>query len=89
MNGYQKHRDKQNKKMEQLISTTKQPLNFDMLHDSEWYKEAEKRGFYVWLKGVSISDDSLYHYSVRMMIEKESPEWIQVERPKVGERFGR
>lgn len=89
MDGYIKNREKQYKKIEHLTDTTKNPLNFDTMHDLEFYDLVEKRGHYAWLKGVAISYDSLYHYSVRMMTEKESPVWIQIERPKVGERFGK
>jgi YHS domain-containing protein len=88
IDGYENYRVKERKKIEHLHGLTKSPLNFDMLHDIEWYKKSEKRGHYVWLKGVSISEDSLYHYAVRMMIE-ESPIWERAERPKVGVRFGR
>lgn len=87
MNGYQKFRVKQHKKVEHLTDLTRNPLNFDMMHDIEFYKETEKRGFYVWLKGVSISYDTLYHYAVRMMTEKNSPEWVRTERPRTVERF--
>ena len=64
-------------------------LNFDVLADIFTYKETEKRGFYVWLKGVSIDWVQLNHYCLRKMLEKESPVWEQIERPKVGVRFGR
>lgn len=87
MSGYLFNREKQNKKVEHLTDLTKNPMNFDTMHDIECYKESEKRGFYVWLKGVSISEDSLYHYSVRMMTEKNSPEWLRIERKSPAERF--
>jgi hypothetical protein len=85
MNGYEKHREVLNKT--KLKSETN--LNLDTFADIFFYKESEKRGFYVWLKGVSIGWDELHQYSVRNMLNKESPLWIQIERPKVGERFGR
>lgn len=62
-------------------------INFDTVADIEFYNKTEKRGFYVWLKGVSMTPEDLYKYSIRMMTEKNSPEWKRIDKPKTGERF--
>lgn len=71
----------------QLSKISDVPLNYDMIADIETYKLVEKRGFYVWLKGISISLEELSQYALRMMAEKKSPEWIRTDRPRIGERF--
>lgn len=83
MDGYQNNRDYKNKKFKEIETV----LNHDVMFDILFYTHVEKRGFYVWLKGVSITFKELNHYALRMMIE-ESPVWERIERPKVGVRFG-
>lgn len=83
MDGYQNYRDffARNKLK---VETT---LNFDTLSDIEYYRKTEKRGFYVWLKGVSLEWEELNLYSVRKMTEEKSPEWERIERKSPAERF--
>lgn len=84
MMGYQKYREQMRQRKTRFIDT---PLNFDTLADIEFYRRAEKRGFYVWIKGVSVDWDDLHLYSLRKMSVKESPDWKVIERPKVHERL--
>jgi hypothetical protein len=85
MSGYQNNRDYMNEKIFKSLDTV---LNHDIMFDVSFYTHVEKRGFYVWLKGVSINFKELNHYALRIMLEKESPVWERTERPKVSERFG-
>jgi hypothetical protein len=85
MDGYQLNRDYKNEKLNKSLDTI---LNHDVVFDILFYTHVEKRGFYAWLKGVSITFEELNRYAVRMMLEKESPVWERIERPKVGVRFG-
>ncbi len=84
MDRYKKDRDyfKHN-----IMKITDTNLNFDMLSDIETYRKTEKRGFYVWLKGVSITLEGLEQYALRKMTEEKSPEWKRIEKPRLGERF--
>jgi YHS domain-containing protein len=84
MSGYQKYRDIFRQKTSIMNETN---FNLDTTADIEFYRRTEKRGFYVWLKGVSMSTEDLYLYSIRMMTEKKSPEWLRIERKSPGERF--
>lgn len=84
MNGYHDYRKIRRHKAN-LINESY--INFDTVADIEFYNKTEKRGFYVWLKGVSMSPEDLYKYSIRMMTENNSPEWFQIERKSPGERF--
>jgi hypothetical protein len=84
MNGYQKHRELFKQKTTVLRESF---MNLDTTADIEYYKKTEKRGFYVWLKGVSMTDEDLYSYAIRMMTSKKSPEWVRIERKSPGERF--
>jgi hypothetical protein len=84
MNGYQKYREIFRQKTTILNETN---FNLDTTADIEFYRRTEKRGFYVWLKGVSMSTEDLYKYSIRMMTEQNSPEWVRIERKSPGERF--
>lgn len=83
MSGYQSQRDI-DKFYGELNGT---PFNLHIVSDIEFYKRCEKRGFYVWLKGVSISEEELYKYALRMMLEKVSPVWERIERPNVKQRW--
>jgi hypothetical protein len=84
MNGYHKFREKRRQQTFDILAT---PINFDTVADIEFYKKTEKRGFYVWLQGVSMTTEDLYQYAIRMMTEKKSPEWLRIERKSPGERF--
>src|SRR6185312_16335331 len=84
MNRYEKYRVYSRQKIEKVMETN---LNLDMLADIESYKDIEKRGFYVWLKGVSITETELDLYALRTMSDETSPVWRRTERPKIGQRF--
>jgi len=84
MNRYEENRVVLTQRVKRLFGTS---LNLDMLADIECYKECEKRGFYVWLKGIEIQVFELEQYARRIMVEKESPVWVRIERPKLGQRF--
>lgn len=85
MNGYENKRKFFTEKW--LVIGQDTPLNMDTMSDIQWYKNCEKRGFYVWLKGVSITWEELNQYALRRMTEKNSPEWVRTERPRTVERF--
>lgn len=84
MMGYLEFRQNLKKRKSRLVDT---PLNFDTLADIEFYRRTEKRGFYVWIKGVSVDWDDLHLYSLRKMTEKESPKWVKIDRPKLNDRL--
>jgi beta-galactosidase beta subunit len=86
MSGYLENSDKMNEKMNKIL-TVQTPFNYDTLADIQFYKCIEKRGFFVLLKGVSITWDDLHAYSLRKMSEKQSPLWKRINRPKVVDRI--
>lgn len=62
-------------------------LNFDTLYDVYLYREIEKRGFRVTVKGSEIDYHSLEQYSLRKMNDEVSPEWERIETPNVKQRI--
>jgi hypothetical protein len=62
-------------------------LNMETLSDINFYKRVEKRGFYIWLKGVEISWHEIHKYALRKMIGKNTPDWSEIQRPKLKERL--
>lgn len=70
-----------------VMKITDTSLNFDMLSDIDTYRKCEKRGFYAWVNGLSVTLEFLELYALRKMSEEESLEWKQIERPKLNERF--
>lgn len=78
MDSYQEHREQFNKVIEKSIVSN--PLNMDTLADVSLYKQIEKRGYFVRLKGAKITWDDLYHYALRKMTEKESPTWEKIQK---------
>jgi polyhydroxyalkanoate synthesis regulator protein len=85
MNGYEENREKFLSKLEKIV--VENPLNMSILADISYYKEIEKRGFYVWLKGVEISCEELHRYALRKMTEKNSLDWQKTQKPKLHERI--
>lgn len=83
MEGYEQHRKNFAQKMAKIATN---PLNMEILADIDFYKNTEKRGFYAWLKGISITHDEVYRYSLRKMTEK-SCEWVPVNRHKTERDF--
>lgn len=84
MDGYQNYRNIYRQKLERLDASI---INLDTTADITFYKQTEKRGFYVWLKGVSMTPEDMYSYAIRKMTEKNSPVWERIEKPRTAERF--
>jgi hypothetical protein len=76
LDGYTENRKKYSNVMNMISET---PFNFDTFADIEFYKETEKRGFFVRLHKSPASLDDLYKYSIRQMTFNESPEWTRNE----------
>lgn len=85
MDEYIENRQRFINRMDKLLDNP--PLNMDMLADIALYKRIEKRGFYVWLKGVSISCEELHRYALRKMTEKNTLDWQEMPKPKLDERL--
>lgn len=62
-------------------------LNVDCYADAYFYKEIEKRGFYVWVNGVTTEWQDLRKYALQKGIEKISPVWLETQKPKLTERL--
>lgn len=85
LDGYQEHREITEKRFERIVKNN--PLNVDMLSDAIFYQKVEKRGFYVWIKGVEVDWRDLYQYALQKMTVKNMPGWSEIQRPKLGERL--
>lgn len=85
INGYKDNRENFVRRQKKLTDET--PFDYRMLADVHFYKDIEKRGFYVWLKGVSISWEELCRYALRKMIEKNTLDWYETQKPKLEERL--
>ena len=84
MREYQNNRIEFNRRLDKAISET--PLNMDTVADIKFYDEVEKRGFHAWLKGVNIDCNELYRYALRKMTEQNTPNWSEIQKPKLHER---
>lgn len=62
----------------------KEPYNMNTLADINLYLKIEKRGFYVWLKGVSITCEELHQYGLRQMTKKNTLNWREIHNQKSG-----
>jgi hypothetical protein len=71
---YPDHRETFQKRMENLLKDS--PFNVDTLADIKLYKDIEKRGFFVKLFNVKITEDELNKYALRCMTNKETLEWV-------------
>jgi hypothetical protein len=60
--------------MENLLKDS--PFNVNTLADIKLYKDIEKRGFFVKLFNVKITDEELNGYALRCMTNKETLEWV-------------
>jgi hypothetical protein len=80
MEDYQTHRTKFQARMENLLKDS--PFNVDTLADIKLYKDIEKRGFFVKLFNVKITDDELNKYALRCMTNRETLEWVIVSYGK-------
>lgn len=86
MDGYKKNRLNFNKTLDKKL-TTNNPLNMDTLADIHFYRQIEKRGFYAWLKEVSISWDDLNMYVLRKMTDNDTLEWERFNKPNFETRI--
>jgi hypothetical protein len=77
---YQNHREKFTSRMEKLVNDS--PFNVNTLADIKLYKDIEKRGFFVKLFNVKITDDELNKYALRCMTNKETMEWVIISYGK-------
>jgi hypothetical protein len=71
---YPDHRETFQKRMENLLKDS--PFNVNTLADIKLYKDIEKRGFFVKLFNVKITDEELNGYALRCMTNKETLEWV-------------
>ena len=85
LEGYQENRIKFIEKLDKITIDNK--LNMNTLADITFYKSIEKRGFRAWLKGVDIDWQEIHKYALRKMTEKNTPDWLRIPRPKLGERL--
>lgn len=85
MEEYQNNRIKVNEQTNKIMDNP--PLNMDMLADVALYKRIEKRGFYVWMKELTLSCDDLHDYAVRRMKIEQTLNWYQYERPTLENRL--
>ena len=85
LEGYQDNRIKFIEKLDKITIDNK--LNMNTLADITFYKSIEKRGFRAWLKGVDIDWQEIHKYALRKMTEKNTPDWLRIQRPKLGERL--
>jgi hypothetical protein len=85
LNGYHDHRQKYLQRLKKLDSHI--PLNMNIMADIKFYKATEKRGFRVTLRGVEMSNDELYQYSLRKMSEDSTQEWFKVVNHRTLERM--
>jgi|SRR6185312_650529 len=84
LDGYKEYRLFFNKNMSKIAGVN--PLNMDILADISYYEDIEKRGFYVWLKGVDISCEDLHRYALRKMTEANTLDWQEIQKPNLEER---
>jgi hypothetical protein len=82
---YQDHRNEYLTRFEKLGGRI--PLNVHIFADIKLYKDVEKRGFRVTLKGSDLTEDELYKYSLRKMIEEKPQIWFRVANPRTLERM--
>lgn len=87
MENYKKHRTHFYLKFHKLTKEQDHPLNMDALADITLYLDIEKRGFYVWLNGLSLSKNDVYKYVNRRMAESQTLDWEKVNRPSIQERL--
>jgi hypothetical protein len=85
MEGYKDNRFKFLETLEKIAD--EKPLNMNTLADINLYKMIEKRGFQAWLKGVDINWQELHGYALRKMTEKNTLDWLRIQKPRLGERF--
>jgi hypothetical protein len=74
IDGYKEHREKFNSRMENLLKDS--PFNVSVLADIKLYKDIEKRGFFVKLLNVKITEDDLNKYALRCMTNKDTLDWV-------------
>ncbi|ARQ95228.1 late transcriptional activator [Bacillus phage BeachBum] len=84
LNKYKEQRTITSKRMNKI--TKADEYNTDMLSDFLLYRDIETRGFYAWVKGVTIEWQSMYLYALARMTEKNTQDWFEMQKPKLEER---
>lgn len=84
MDGYEQNRVIFFARMAKIVGHI--PLNMSTLFDIGYYETVEKRGYRAMLKGINISKEDLYQYSLRKMTQSKSPDWKVIDAPKISER---
>lgn len=85
LGGYQSYRKTCREKLSKNFNMN--ILNIDTLSDITFYQLVEKRGFLVWVAGSAISYEDSYKYSLRDMLEPDSPEWKRIKKPTIKQRL--
>lgn len=85
LEGYKDHREQFLDRMDKLTGDI--PLNMVTLADVTFYIDIEKRGFHAWLKGVEIDCEDLHLYALRKMTLRNTEDWYEIQKPKLGERL--
>lgn len=62
-------------------------LNTSLFSDIQLYKKIEKRGFYVWVKGVEVEWHDLVEYALAKMTRKNTLDLSEIPKPKLTERL--
>ena len=62
------------------------PINLDIIADITLYENIEKRGFRACVGGVDTSCENLYQYALRLVTKKNTLDWYEMQKPKLGER---
>ena len=62
------------------------PINLDIIADLTLYDTIEKRGFRACVGGVDTSCENLYQYALRLVTKKNTLDWYEMQKPKLGER---
>lgn len=80
LDGYQTHRKQFNERIEKTMKDA--PYNMDTLADLTFYKDTEKRGFHVRIKGqntwTETKEKFFYQYVLRKMNHLNSLNWVSV-----------
>lgn len=87
MDGHVEYRKKFLTNLKGEMNRNQLNLNLNTLADIIYYKSIEKRGFLARLKGVEMNWQDLQKYALRRMIERNTPVWLRIPKPKLTERL--
>lgn len=85
LDNYEKHRGKFINNMERVAIDN--ILNMTTLADITFYKEIEKRGFRVTIRGLEVSWEELNQIAIRNMNNSKVLEWKRINKPNLRERM--